>query len=217
MPLLQFETTLSLSAAEQTSFADTVTELYTTEMDTTAGHVAVTIRSREQADLHLGRAVDGPLLFLDADIRRGRSVERKRAVFEISSCRRAFECRSSLYTMTNWKAVAVGFVVMVIAGALATGAPIIGHIGAGIIGGLAAGYIAGGGLMNGAWHGLLAGSVAGIALTLIFAVVFGVIGLAGGPLGGALGFGGVLVAGLVVTFILAVDSALAGAIGAVFA
>ena len=79
MPLLQFETTLSLSAAEQTSFADTVTELYTTEMDTTAGHVAVTIRNREPAGLHLGRAVDGPLLFLDADIRRGRPFERKRA------------------------------------------------------------------------------------------------------------------------------------------
>lgn len=78
MPLLQFETTLSLSAAEKTSFAERVTELYTTEMDTTAGHVAVTIRDREAADLHLGRAVDGPLLFLDAEIRQGRPFERKR-------------------------------------------------------------------------------------------------------------------------------------------
>jgi len=78
MPLLQFDTTLSLSAAEKTSFAETVTELYTTEMETTEGHVAVTIRDRESADLHLGRAVDGPLLFLDAEIRRGRSVDRKR-------------------------------------------------------------------------------------------------------------------------------------------
>ena len=66
MPLLQFDTTLSLSAAEKTSFADAVTELYTTEMDTTDGHVAVTIRNRKPADLHLGRAVDGPLLFLNA-------------------------------------------------------------------------------------------------------------------------------------------------------
>ena len=79
MPLLQFDTTLSLSAAEKTSFANTVTGLYTTEMKTTEGHVAVTIRSREPADLHLGRAVDGPLLFLDAEIRRGRPFERKRA------------------------------------------------------------------------------------------------------------------------------------------
>jgi len=79
MPLLQFDTTLQLSATEKTSFAERVTELYTAEMDTTAGHVAVTIRTRESADLHLGRAVPGPLLFLDAEIRRGRPAERKRA------------------------------------------------------------------------------------------------------------------------------------------
>ncbi|SDD16303.1 hypothetical protein SAMN05192552_101429 [Natrinema hispanicum] len=79
MPLLQFETTLSLSDEEKTAFADHVTDLYTTEMATTAGHVAVSIRDRETADLHLGRAVDGPLLFLDAEIRRGRSFDRKRA------------------------------------------------------------------------------------------------------------------------------------------
>jgi hypothetical protein len=48
-------------------------------METTVGHVAVTIRDRESTDLHLGRAVDGPLLFLDAEIRQGRSVDRKRA------------------------------------------------------------------------------------------------------------------------------------------
>ncbi|THE65892.1 tautomerase [Salinadaptatus halalkaliphilus] len=79
MPLLQFETTLSLSAEEKTALANFVTDSYTTEMATTAGHVAVTICERDPADLHLGRAVDGPLLFLDADIRRGRSLERKRA------------------------------------------------------------------------------------------------------------------------------------------
>lgn len=79
MPLLQFDTTLSLSDEEKTALADRVTELYTDEMATTAGHVAVSIRERGAADLHLGRAVDGPLLFLDAEIRRGRSFERKRA------------------------------------------------------------------------------------------------------------------------------------------
>lgn len=79
MPLLQFDTTLSLSADEKTAFADRVTDIYTAEMATTAGHVAVTIREREPADLHLGRAVGGPLCFLDAQIRRGRSFDRKRA------------------------------------------------------------------------------------------------------------------------------------------
>lgn len=79
MPLLQFDTTLSLSPAEKASFAETVTELYTAEMATTEGHVAVTIRDHGSADLHLGRAVEGPLLFLDAEIRQGRSFDRKRA------------------------------------------------------------------------------------------------------------------------------------------
>ncbi|PSQ09453.1 tautomerase [Halobacteriales archaeon QS_5_70_15] len=79
MPLLQFDATLSLSAGEKSTFAETVTDLYTTEMATIAGHVAMTIRECEPVDLHLGRAVDGPLLFLDADIRRGRSFDRKRA------------------------------------------------------------------------------------------------------------------------------------------
>lgn len=55
-----------------------VTELYIVEMTTTAGHVAVTIRERADTEIHLGRAVEGPLLFLDAEIRRGRSFERKR-------------------------------------------------------------------------------------------------------------------------------------------
>lgn len=78
VPLLQFDTTLSLSAEQKESFAEHVTQLYTETMATTAGHVAVVIRDREPADLHLGRMVDGPLLFLDAEIRRGRSFDRKR-------------------------------------------------------------------------------------------------------------------------------------------
>lgn len=79
MPLLQFDTTRSLTPEERTALADRVTKLYASEMETTAGHVAVTIREREASALHLGRAVEGPLLFLDAEIRRGRSFERKRA------------------------------------------------------------------------------------------------------------------------------------------
>ncbi|QFU81228.1 tautomerase family protein [Natronorubrum aibiense] len=79
MPLLQFDTTLSLSADEKTALADRVTDLYTDEMATTAGHVAVTIREHDPAALHLGRAVEGPLVFLDAEIRQGRSFDCKRA------------------------------------------------------------------------------------------------------------------------------------------
>jgi len=35
--------------------------------------------------------------------------------------------------MTDWRAVGYGFIVMLIAGLLATFAPIVGHIGAGLI------------------------------------------------------------------------------------
>lgn len=79
MPLLQFDTTLGLTDAEKSTVATQITELYTDEMQTTAGHVAITIRDREPADLHLGRSVDGPMTFLDAEIRAGRPFERKRA------------------------------------------------------------------------------------------------------------------------------------------
>lgn len=79
VPLLQFDTTRSLSAEERTALAERVTALYAEEMETTAGHVAVTIREREPSAMHLGREVEGPLLFLDAEIRRGRPFERKRA------------------------------------------------------------------------------------------------------------------------------------------
>lgn len=78
MPHLQFDVSVDLTAAGKEAFATTVTDLYTDHMETTAGHVAVTIRGRESADLHLGRAVDGPHLFLDADIRDGRPFDMKR-------------------------------------------------------------------------------------------------------------------------------------------
>ncbi|WP_123623895.1 tautomerase [Halorubrum sp. CSM-61] len=79
MPLLQFSTTLSLSPTERESFAAFVTDRYVEEMETTAGHVAVTISELDPSAMALGRAVDGPLLFLDAEIREGRPFEYKRA------------------------------------------------------------------------------------------------------------------------------------------
>lgn len=79
MPLLQFDVTGPLDPADKEAFAGEVTERYAEEMATTTGHVAVTIRERDPADLHLGRAEPGRLLFLDAEIRRGRSQERKRS------------------------------------------------------------------------------------------------------------------------------------------
>jgi phenylpyruvate tautomerase PptA (4-oxalocrotonate tautomerase family) len=79
MPLLQFDITGPLARADREAFAATVTDLYVEHMDTTAGHVAVTVRERDPGDLSLGRAVEGRRCFLDAEVRRGRSHERKRA------------------------------------------------------------------------------------------------------------------------------------------
>ena len=105
--------------------------------------------------------------------------------------------------------------LLLIAGVLATFAPVVGHVGAGLIGGFVAGYVAGGGLLSGTWHGLLAGSVSGVVVTLLLAAFGGLVGLAGGPVGSLLGGAGVLVVGLFLTFLFAIDSALAGAIGGV--
>lgn len=79
MPLLRVDTTLSPSADQKRALAAKLTELYTEEMDTTAGHVAVSIHDHGAADLHLGREVAGPMVFVDAQIRQGRPQEFKRA------------------------------------------------------------------------------------------------------------------------------------------
>jgi hypothetical protein len=117
--------------------------------------------------------------------------------------------------MTDWRAVGYGFVVMLIAGLLATAAPGLGHAAAGLIGGFVAGYLAGGGLLSGFWHGLLAGSVSGVVVTLLLAAFGGLLSLGAGPIGGLLGGAGVFVVGLFLTLLFAIDSALAGAIGGV--
>lgn len=81
MPLLAVDTTASVGPERKAAFTDAVTECYVDEMDTTAGHVAVVVRERDAAEMSLGRADSdrGPLWFLDADVRAGRSFERKRS------------------------------------------------------------------------------------------------------------------------------------------
>ena len=80
MPLLQVDTSAELTAREKREFADAVRDHYSEEMLTGTGHVAVVVRPREPSELSIGReTADGRYLFLDADVRRGRSAERKRA------------------------------------------------------------------------------------------------------------------------------------------
>jgi phenylpyruvate tautomerase PptA (4-oxalocrotonate tautomerase family) len=81
MPHLQFEITATIADDEKRAFADWVTALYAERMDTGTGHVGVTIRAVGPADLSLGRAAAGEgVAFLNADIRRGRSLEDRRAL-----------------------------------------------------------------------------------------------------------------------------------------
>ena len=80
MPLLQFDTSVEMSDREKREFADAVREHYSEEMLTGTDHVAVVVRPRTPSELSIGReTVDGRYLFLDAEIRRGRSAEHKRA------------------------------------------------------------------------------------------------------------------------------------------
>ena len=111
--------------------------------------------------------------------------------------------------MTDWRAVGWGFLVLLVVAIFGAGIPILGQIGAGLVGGFVAGYVGGGGLARGAWHGLLAGSITGIVFTALLALGGGLLT---GPVGPIVG-GGILVVGLVATLLFAVDSAIAGAIG----
>jgi hypothetical protein len=118
---------------------------------------------------------------------------------------------------TNWRAIAIGFVVLVVAGVAGSVLPVVGQIGAGLIGGFVAGYLAEGGLLRGGWHGLVAGSIAGIVLSVLLALVVTAFGALATPDLGLLGGAGVLVTGLAVTVLFALDSAIAGAIGGLVA
>lgn len=119
--------------------------------------------------------------------------------------------------MTNWYAVLVGFVVMTVIGVVGLAIPGLGQLTAGLVGGFVAGYMTGGGIGRGAWHGLLAGSLGGILVAVILGVAASAIGAVGlGPIGPLVG-GGVFVALVVLALVMGLESALAGAVGALFA
>jgi phenylpyruvate tautomerase PptA (4-oxalocrotonate tautomerase family) len=85
MPHLQFEvsTGADLPADAKRDFVAWVTERYAEAMDTTMGHIAVTIREADEASLALGRASENePVVVLNADIRAGRSADQRRAFAE---------------------------------------------------------------------------------------------------------------------------------------
>ena len=82
MPHLQFDA--DPIAERKEALAASVIDPYTDQMETTPGHAAVTVRDRDSANLHPGRPVEGPAVFLDADIREGRPFELRR-VFALAT------------------------------------------------------------------------------------------------------------------------------------
>ena len=79
MPHLALDTTYEPTPTERRACTDAITERYVDLMATTDGHVAVTIREHVPGAMSLGRAVEGPIAVLDADVRRGRSTAQRRS------------------------------------------------------------------------------------------------------------------------------------------
>lgn len=78
MPHLQFELNFAPQPVEKSSFAKAVCNHFATIMNTGTDHIGITFRCYSHHDLVFGRAGDGPIAFLNADIRLGRTADQKR-------------------------------------------------------------------------------------------------------------------------------------------
>ncbi|HET7752557.1 MAG TPA: tautomerase [Anaeromyxobacteraceae bacterium] len=80
MPHLQFEMNFAPGSEEKTRFAQAVVRHFSEIMDTGTDHIGVTLRTYGRDDLTFGRAAeaDGRIVFLNADIRLGRTRDQKR-------------------------------------------------------------------------------------------------------------------------------------------
>jgi phenylpyruvate tautomerase PptA (4-oxalocrotonate tautomerase family) len=78
MPHLQFELNFTPPAAEKRNFAEAVKQHFADIMSTGTDHIGITFRCYAHDDLVFGRAGSGPIAFLNADIRLGRTDEQKR-------------------------------------------------------------------------------------------------------------------------------------------
>jgi phenylpyruvate tautomerase PptA (4-oxalocrotonate tautomerase family) len=80
MPHLQFEMNFPADAGEKKRFAGAVVRRFSEIMDTGTDHIGITIRTFARDDMTFGRAAeaDGRIVFMNADIRVGRTREQKR-------------------------------------------------------------------------------------------------------------------------------------------
>lgn len=81
MPHLQFELNFTPLPVEKKNFADAVRNHFATIMSTGTDHIGITFRCYPSGDLVFGRAGEtGKIVFLNADIRLGRTAEQKRGL-----------------------------------------------------------------------------------------------------------------------------------------
>jgi RecB family exonuclease len=78
MPHLQFELNFTPPTPEKRTFAEAVKQHFAEIMSTGTDHIGITFRCYSPEDLVFGRAGNGRIVFLNADIRLGRSAEQKR-------------------------------------------------------------------------------------------------------------------------------------------
>ncbi len=82
MPHLQFEINRSLEDADKITFAEEVRQLFSSIMDTGTDHISISIREFDTHNLSIGRvtAPDQGIALVNADIREGRSIEKRRTL-----------------------------------------------------------------------------------------------------------------------------------------
>ena len=82
MPHLQFEFNQSLTDAQKIAFAEQVRALFSNVMDTGTDHISLSIREFGTYNLSLGRVREPEkgVAVVNADIREGRTIEKRRAL-----------------------------------------------------------------------------------------------------------------------------------------
>lgn len=117
---------------------------------------------------------------------------------------------------TNWRAVATGFIVIVVLGLIASFIQefaVLGTAVGAIIGGFTAGYLARGNISDGTWNGFLAGLVGAVVVIAVLAVLGLAVSLVELSLGGVFATVGIAIAALVFAAIAAIPAAIGGALG----
>ena len=81
MPHLQFEINKKISNEIKDEFSKKIRTSFSKVMDTTTGHIAISIREYDKYNLTIGRAdPKDDICLMNLDIREGRTIEKRRAL-----------------------------------------------------------------------------------------------------------------------------------------